>query len=395
MKNKKKMLYLAISNLFLVFLGVGLVIPVIPKLKDEMNFSGATMGVMISIFALFQLIVSPIAGYLSDKFGRKIMIVMGMLIFAVSELIFGLAQNITWFYTSRALGGIAAAFLMPAVTAYVADLTNMKERAKAMGLVSASISGGFIIGPGIGGLIAQFGTRAPFFAASIVALVGFFLSVFILKEPEKINQENNESMNNSSVWEILKHPAFFFFFLIILVSSFGLQAFESMYSIIATNNFNFSISQIAMIITVSGILALICQVFFFQSIIDRLGEVGLIQISFFASAIFIAVIAFTQNNWVVVFSTFIVFLAFDLFRPAVTTYLSRHAGNRQGTINGLNSTFTSIGNIMGPLAAGYLFDLNDHFPYYISALILFITGILSLFLTKTNTAIVLPDETDA
>lgn len=381
MEQSKKYIYLAITNLFLVFLGVGLIIPVMPKLKDEMHLSGTTMGLLISIFAFFQLIVSPLAGYLSDKAGRKIMIVSGMLIFAVSELIFGLGTNVHWFYLSRALGGIAGAFIMPSVTAYVADMTTLKERAKAMGLVSAAISGGFIIGPGAGGFLASFGMKVPFFAASICAFIGFILSGLILKEPPKqiITEDIQEEV---SIWSILKNPNFSSFFLIILISSFGLQAFEAIYSIMAVNNFAFTTSQIAAIITISGLLALICQVFFFNQIIRFVGEIGLIQITFFASAIFIAFIAFTTSKWVVIFSTFVVFLAFDLFRPAVTTYLSKKAGKHQGTVNGLNSTFTSIGNIIGPIGAGYMFDVNDHLPYYISALILLITGFLSLLLRR-------------
>lgn len=138
MKNKKSMMNLAISNLFLVFLGAGLVIPVLPTLKEQMHFSGTTMGMMISIFAIAQLIASPIAGALSDKIGRKKLIAIGMIIFSFSELLFGLAQAKTGFYISRALGGVAAAMLMPSVTAYVADMTTISERPKAMGLVSAA-----------------------------------------------------------------------------------------------------------------------------------------------------------------------------------------------------------------------------------------------------------------
>ncbi|HFK2334744.1 TPA: MFS transporter [Enterococcus faecalis] len=362
MTKKNSMMYLAISNLFLVFLGVGLVIPVIPQLKEEMHFSGTTMGMMISIFAIAQLITSPIAGVLSDKIGRKKMIATGMLVFSISELLFGLAQAKSGFYISRGLGGIAAALLMPSVTAFVADMTTISERPKAMGLVSAAISGGFIIGPGVGGFIAYLGIRAPFFAAAFLAFIGFILTFM----------------------DILRNPMFTSLFVIILISSFGLQAFESIYSIMATINFGFTTSEIAIVITVSGILALICQLFFFDAIVQKIGEMGLIQLTFFASAIFIAVIAFTKNNLVVVFSTFIVFLAFDLFRPAVTTYLSKHAGDQQGTINGLNSTFTSFGNILGPMAAGALFDINHFFPYYVSAVILLGTGFLSLFLNRNK-----------
>ncbi|KAF1299251.1 multidrug MFS transporter [Enterococcus sp. JM4C] len=381
--NKNTMMYLAISNLFLVFLGVGLVIPVIPQLKEQMHFSGATMGMMISIFAIAQLITSPIAGILSDKIGRKKMIATGMLIFSLSEVLFGLAQTKNGFYVSRGLGGIAAALIMPSVTAFVADMTTIAERPKAMGMVSAAISGGFIIGPGVGGFIAYMGIRVPFYVAAVLAFIGFVLTLTVLKEPEKRIQAAVEaSHNKGSFMDILKNPLFTSLFVIILISSFGLQSFESIYSIMATINFSFTTGEIAMVITISGVLALICQLFFFDAIVQKIGEMGLIQLSFFASALFIAIIAFTKSHLVVILSTFIVFLAFDLFRPAVTTYLSKNAGEQQGTINGLNSTFTSFGNILGPMAAGYLFDINHFYPYYISAVILLGTGFLSLFLNR-------------
>lgn len=383
MKNKKRMMNLAISNLFLVFLGAGLVIPVLPTLKEQMHFSGTTMGMMISIFAIAQLVASPIAGALSDKIGRKKLIALGMIVFSFSELLFGLAQVKTGFYISRALGGVAAAMIMPSVTAYVADLTTIAERPKAMGLVSAAISGGFIIGPGIGGFLAALGIRVPFFAAALLAFIGFVLTLTVLKEPEK-SMQSEHTAEKVSFMSILKNPMFGSLFVIILISSFGLQAFESIYSIMATINFDFSMGEIALVISVSGVLALFFQVFLFDPIVNKIGELGLIRLTFFASAVFIGVIAFTKSNLLVAISTFVVFLAFDLFRPAVTTYLSKNAGERQGAINGLNSAFTSFGNILGPLAAGYLFDINHLFPYYVSAIILLGTGFLSLFMNKRN-----------
>ena len=381
MERKKRMMNLAIANLFLVFVGVGLVIPVLPPLKEQMGFSGATMGMMISIFALAQLIASPITGALSDKIGRKKLIALGMLVFSFSELLFGLAQIKSDFYISRALGGVAAAMIMPSVSAYVADLTTIAERPKAMGLVSAAISGGFIIGPGIGGFIATFGIRVPFYGAAFLAFAGFIFTLAILKEPERPIVADR-TLARVSFLEILKNPLFSSIFLIILISSFGLQAFESIYSIMATINFGFTMNEIALVITVSGILALIFQLFLFDPIVGKIGELRLIQLTFFVSAIFIGLIAFAKQNLVVALATFVVFLAFDLFRPAVTTYLSKHAGNRQGAINGLNSTFTSFGNILGPLISGALFDFNHLFPYYVSAITLLATGFLSLLMTK-------------
>ena len=387
MEKKNLMLIIAISNLFLIFTGVGLVIPVMPLLMEDMHFNGAIMGMMLSVFSITQLLASPIMGYLSDKLGRKKMIVLGMLLFAISEFIFGFANDKYIFYLSRGLGGVAAALLMPAVTAFVADMTTIEQRPKAMGYVSAAISGGFIIGPGIGGVLASLGHRVPFFAAGIIAIIGCLLTQSILIEPQHDIQFKKSSQNTNAkeiVREFLTKPGVLFIFIIIFISSFGLQAFESIYTIMTTIIFGFNPAQIAVIITVSGILALFFQLFLFDHIIRKISEIGLIQITFFVSAIFIFIIAFTKNSTIFVIATFVVFLAFDLFRPAVTTYLSKIAGENQGTINGLNSTFTSFGNIIGPVASGALFDINQHFPYYISASILLITGILSLFIRKSQ-----------
>ncbi|MGX6962215.1 MFS transporter [Vagococcus xieshaowenii] len=384
MVKKNQMLYLVIFNLFLVFLGVGLVIPALPQLKIEMGFSGTVMGLLVSIFAFAQLVVSPISGHLSDKLGRKKLIVLGMLLFSISEIIFGFAQTLPWFYFSRLLGGASAALIMPSVTAFVTDLTTIEERPKSMGLVSAAISGGFIIGPGVGGALTHFGLRVPFFAAGLVAFIGFIISALILKEPEKhVHSDELEPTNaKKEAINLLKSPIFSMLFIIIFISSFGLQAFEAIYSVMATENFGFTVGQISIVITVGGIFALIFQLFIFEKLVNLIGELRLIQLTFFSSAIFIAFIAFTNKPWVVVASTFVIFLSFDLFRPAVTTYLSKHAGNNQGMVNGLNSTFTSVGNIVGPIVAGALFDVHHRSPYFVSAIILLVTGVLSLKLNS-------------
>ncbi|XBG73915.1 MFS transporter [Enterococcus cecorum] len=387
MEKKNLMLIIAISNLFLIFTGVGLVIPVMPLLMEDMHFNGTIMGMMLSVFSITQLLASPIMGYLSDKLGRKKMIVLGMSLFAISEFIFGFANDKYIFYLSRGLGGVAVALLMPAVTAFVADMTTVEQRPKAMGYVSLAISGGFIIGPGIGGVLASLGHRVPFFAAGIIAIIGCLLTQSILIEPQHDLLAKNTSQKTNAkeiVREFLSKPGVLFIFIIIFISSFGLQAFESIYTIMTTIIFGFNPAQIAVIITVSGVLALFFQLFLFDHIIRKISEIGLIQITFFVSAIFIFIIAFTKNSTIFVIATFVVFLAFDLFRPAVTTYLSKIVGENQGTINGLNSTFTSFGNIIGPVASGALFDINQHFPYYISASILLITGILSLFIRKSQ-----------
>jgi Arabinose efflux permease len=182
---KKYQLYLLYSSIFLIFLGISLVIPVLPSIMNELNISGAGVGYLTAAFAFTQLIFSPFTGRAADKFGRKIIIVLGLFIFAFSELLFGLGQSIEVLFVSRMLGGLAGACIMPAVTAFIVDLTTDKNRARSLGFMTAAINFGFIIGPGVGGVLAEVGTRLPFFVAAALGLLAAFGAIFMLSEPKK------------------------------------------------------------------------------------------------------------------------------------------------------------------------------------------------------------------
>ncbi|WP_313894270.1 MFS transporter [Psychrobacillus sp.] len=376
-----KTIYLALVNLFIVFLGVGLVIPVMPTLMREMGLSGSTMGYLVAAFAFAQLLISPIAGRWVDSFGRKKMIVIGMFIFGLSELLFGFGKDVTVLYISRMLGGISAAFIMPAVTAFVADVTSLRERPKAMGYVAAAISTGFIIGPGIGGFLAEHGTRIPFFAAAALGFLGAIFSIVILKEPKRpeVKEKGTDNKVEKSGFRKMLEPIYLIPMIIILVSSFGLAAFETVYSLFVDHKFAFTPKDIAIIITVSGILGVIAQLLSFDRIVGRIGEIRLVQICMGVSVVFIYAMVQVSAYWSILLVTFVIFLMFDLIRPALTTYLSKIAGNEQGFVGGLNSTFTSIGNIIGPGIAGVLFDVHIDYPYILAMFILAISFGITLF----------------
>lgn len=176
---KEKMsLALVLFNLFIAYVGIGLVVPVMPSIAKEMHISGQTVGYLVSAFAFAQLFASPFTGVWVDTFGRKKMIVFGLMLFSFSEVLFGIGTQAWVLFASRILGGISDAFIMPAVIAYIADRTTMENRAKVLGYQAAAISSGFIIGPGLGGFIAELGIRAPFFfAAAFAFIAGLFLSL--------------------------------------------------------------------------------------------------------------------------------------------------------------------------------------------------------------------------
>ncbi|QIL45678.1 MFS transporter [Vagococcus coleopterorum] len=377
-KETKRMLLIVVANLFIVFLGIGLVVPVTPAIQQEMGLTMTTMGYLTAAYAAAQLVCSPIAGRFSDLYGRKRMIVVGMFVFAVSELLFGLGQTVSLLYISRLLGGLGAALIFPSVMAFVADMTSLEERPKAMGWVSGAISGGFIIGPGIGGFFGHYSSRLPFFAAFVLGLVGCLFAFFLLKEPERTAEQAEQAKEKVSIRSIIFSKNLMFPFLIILINAFGLAAFESLYSVYVVRVYGFNELDIAVIMVGSGVLALIAQLVFFDGMVKKLGEIGVIRICLFFSAAFVFIMLAAKGFWSVAVCTFVIFLAFDLLRPAVTTFLTKQAGNNQGTVNGVNSALTSVGNIAGPILAGTLMDIKTSYPSIVVTIILLISFSLTL-----------------
>ncbi|ULO06512.1 MFS transporter [Paenibacillus sp. 19GGS1-52] len=383
LRNRGAMLLLML-NIFLAFTGIGLVVPIMPTYMNELHMSGQVVGLLVAAFSLAQLVISPFAGRLSDAIGRKKVIVAGLIIFSFSELLFGLA-NETWIlFASRMLGGIGAALIMPAVMAYTADTTSVEERAKGMGYINAAITTGFIIGPGLGGYIAEFGIRIPFFFAAGAAAVAALLTIAIL--PESLTVEQRKEMQASTgnkeslVMQLVRsyREPYFLGLVIVFVLSFGLANYETVFGLFVDHKFGFTPKDIAFVITFGSIAGAVVQVTFFGWILNRFGENKVISSCLLIAGLFILLTLFVNSFWAIIVVTFIVFFATDILRPAVSTQLSKLAGEKQGFVAGMNSAYTSLGNIAGPVIAGYLFDLNINYPYMAAALVLGLCCVLSL-----------------
>ncbi len=390
MQNNKLILSTLLLNLFIAFLGIGLVIPVTPTIMNELNISGSTVGYMVSAFAFAQLILSPLAGRAVDKYGRKPMIIIGLFIFSMSELLFGLGQSVEVLFASRILGGVSAAFIMPAVTAFIADITTNETRPKALGYMSAAISTGFIIGPGIGGFLADIGTRVPFFFAAAFGLFAMILSVFTLREPKR-HYENSTIPKQKTGFRKVFSPLYFIAFMVLLISSFGLASFESLFALFVDRKFGFTAKDIALAISLGAIVGVIVQVGLFERLTRWFGEIRLIRYSLIGSTLLVLVMTYVTSYLAIILVTMVVFVGFDLMRPAVTTYLSKIAGNEQGFVGGMNSMFTSIGNILGPIIGGILFDVDLNYPFYFATVMLAI-GIALTFVWREPAASVESDS---
>ncbi|MCQ6337477.1 MULTISPECIES: MFS transporter [Bacillus cereus group] len=384
-QNKKLTLNILLGNLFMVSLGLGLVIPVLPTLINELDISGSTAGYLVAVYAITQFITSPFSGKWVDQYGRKPTIILGLLIFAVSELLFGLGKNVYVLFVSRILGGFSNAFIFPAVTAFITDVTSENKRSKAMGYMSAAINTGFLIGPGIGGFLADINMRMPFFVAALFGAFSVVFSFLLLKEPNEFEEKNEQKemeIKGNEYFRQVFQPMYIIAFLIIFISSFGLTSFESILSLYVNHKFNFSPKEIASVVSVSSIIGMIGQIFLFEHLTKKIGEIALIRYSLALAAIFIFLMTVANSYVTILLTSLLLFVGFDFIRPSVTTYLSKIAGNQQGFVGGMNSMFTSIGNIGGPIVGGTLFDININFPYYFATIVIICGTILTIFWKK-------------
>jgi len=381
--NQKMVLTILLFNLFLAFLGIGIVIPILPTIMNELSISGSTAANMVAAFSLTQLLASPLAGKWVDLYGRKKIVVSGLIIFGLSEFLFAIGNDVEILFLSRLLGGVSGAFIMPAVTAFIADITTLEERPKGMGYMSVAISTGFIIGPGIGGFLAMFGTRVPFYVASLLAIFAAILSLALLKEPQRIEEstcQNEGKVKISTIFE----QRYFIALIIIFISSFGLASIESLFSLFVDKKFQFTSKDIAILVTGSGLLGAITQLLLFERLTKKIGEIALIRYSLLLSATFAFIMTVINAYWMILLTTCILFVGFDLIRPALSTYLSKVAGNEQGFVGGMNSTFSSLGYIVGPIIGGILYDVQLNYPFYLSACIILTGFLLALFWKKPS-----------
>ncbi|WP_010498734.1 MFS transporter [Paenibacillus elgii] len=389
-KNRGALLIL-VFNLFLVFSGIGLIVPIMPKFMESLGITGGIMGLLVAAFSLTQLLCSPLAGRLADSFGRKRMIVIGLTVFAFSEVLFGIASSPALLFVSRLLGGISAAMIMPAVMAYAADITTKEERAAGMGYINAAITTGFIIGPGIGGYIAEFGIRVPFYAAGVAGIIAACITLFILRESLPSKENTADTPSDAREWGGLlsqlryayKEP-YFLSLIIVFVMSFGLANFETIFGLFVDHKFGFGPKDIAFIITFGSIAGAVVQATAFSWIMKRFGEQRIISLCLIFASLFILLTLFVHTFWLIFAVTFIIFLAIDILRPAISTQMSMVAKDQQGYVAGLNSAFTSLGNVVGPIVAGFLFDLDVNYPYTLACIILFLCFVLSVKGKKNN-----------
>lgn len=380
--SNKAALYILMFNMFIAMGTIGIIIPVMPEYLKIFGAAGQVLGMLIATFALAQFVFSPIAGNLSDQYGRKNLIIFGLVVTGLSQIAFGLSTEVWMLFVARFLGGLGSAFIAPPIMAFVADVTTYEERGKGMGMLGASMSLGFMIGPGIGGFLSKVSLHFPFYMAGTAAILAAILSLALLPNTKTSSSRKPQKQDNLArqMMSSIKMP-YFVMLIIMLIFSFGIANFQTTLSLFVTQKFNYTPTDIAIILTVGGAVGVVIQMFIITPLFKRFGEMKVVLVNLLVASIAIFLILYVSGFALILVVATIFSTATTLIRPAVNTLISKLAGSEQGFAAGLNNAYMSLGNMIGPALAGLLFDWNMNSPYIFGSIILFACFLLALIWT--------------
>jgi DHA1 family multidrug resistance protein-like MFS transporter len=380
--NRKNLAILSLA-LGVVMLGFGLVMPIMPFYVESMGASATDLGLLVAVSPFIQLVASPLWGSVSDRHGRKPLLVVGLLGYGLSMLFFGLATELWMLFVARGVGALLSAATMPTTMAYVSDSTSEEERGGGMGVLGAAMGLGMVLGPALGGLLAGESLSTPFFLTAAVCLLTLLLVQLFL--PESLPAEARHRAANGTrpgaplrdLWQALFGPLGVLLLMAFLVS-FGLTNFQGIFGYYALKKFGYGTQEVGWILTVVGLVSAVTQGALAGPLTRRWGEAAVIKTTLLASALTFALLLTADNLVTVLLTTALFTLPNALLRPAVISLTSKQAGSRQGVALGLNNSFNSLGRVVGPIWAGLAFDLNYNLPYLSGAAIMFAGFLASL-----------------
>ena len=380
MNNKRNLVILFIT-LVIMMMGFGIIIPILPDLVVKFGGSGVAMGALMAIFSLMQFLFSPMWGSLSDRFGRKPILMLGVFGNAISMLALGLSTQLWMLFAARGLAGILSSATLPTAMAYISDSTDKKSRGGGMGVIGAAMGLGMILGPGAGGMLSAISLQAPFYFAAVLSLIAMAAIWFFL--PETLVTEKRETTVSlqgpqiKAMWASLFGPLAFLFTAAFMIS-FAMTNFEGIYAYYAKDRYGYGPETIGVILTAIGVVSVIAQGALTGIATRKFGEVNVIKVSLVASvAGFLVMLLATDLTAVILTSSFFV-LANAMLRPAVSSLISQRTTQGQGIAMGLNNAYMSLGRVIGPIWAGVVIDVNLFLPFITGAIVMLIGFIASL-----------------
>ena len=392
MRNKKEA---ALGFIFITLLidvtGLGIIIPVIPKLITQMihgNLSLASEygGWLTFMYAIMQFLFAPVIGNLSDKFGRRPVLLFSLLGFGIDYLFLAFAPSIGWLFIGRAIAGITGASFTTA-TAYIADISTPEKRAQNFGLVGVAFGIGFIIGPVLGGLLGQFGTKIPFFAAAGLSLLNCVYGFFVL--PESLSKENRRPFEwrranpLGSLLFIKQYSSIIGFVIAFALLYIAGQATQSTWTYYTMYKFNWNEKWVGYSLGFVGLTVAIVQGGLIRVIIPKLGQEKSVYVGLLLYCLGFTLFAFASQGWMM-FAFMIPYALGGISGPSIQGLISTKVpANEQGEIQGALTSIMSATGILGPLIMTGLFAYftREHAPIVFPGAPFLLGAILSLLST--------------
>ena len=380
MKANRQNILILFFTMVVVMLGFGMIIPIMPFYVESFGAGGSALGMLMATYGVMQFAFAPVWGGISDRYGRKPILLIGVMGNALAQLFMGLSTELWMLFAARALAGILSSATLPTVMAYIGDSTEEENRSGGMGVIGAAMGVGMVLGPGLGGWLASGSLSLPFYLAAVLSLLAFFLILVILPEPPKFKptSRNISGPQLRQMWDALTGPLGILFILAFLLS-FGISNLEAVFGLYSLYKYAYGPEQVGAILTVVGVISALIQGVLVGPLSRRWGEVVLIRLAFLSSAVgFILMILASSDPqvWLAV-SFFITSNA--MLNPLVASLISKRALTGQGISMGLNNSFLSLGRIAGPIWAGVTFDRNINLPYLSGAVVMLVGFAVTLF----------------
>jgi MFS transporter, DHA1 family, tetracycline resistance protein len=385
---KRSPLAIIFLTVFIDLIGFGIVLPLLPYYAESYGASSLTIGLLSTSYSLMQFLFTPIWGRLSDRYGRRPMILISLAGSCVGFLIFGLAATLPMLFLGRTVAGIAGA-IIPTTHAYIADVTTPEGRAKGMGLVGAAFGLGFVLGPAIGGLLAPYGYDKPILLASAMAGLNFVFAFYKLPEslnPESRNLAQSRRFNSRALREALSHPRVAPLLAMYLVVTFAFSNMEATFALLNEHRYQLTARQTGYLFAFIGILMCIMQGVLVGRLVRRMGEKRLIMLGTFTMIFGLGLMPFAPN--IPVYCLILGLLSFGtgVNNPSITALLSKSSNiDEQGGVMGIAQSMASLGRILGPMCGGYVFDaLGVSWPFLTAGIFMALAFFLSLTSLKNH-----------
>lgn len=371
-------------------IGIGIIVPVIPALIENLsnkslNEAAEIGGWMMAAYAVMQFIFAPILGELSDRYGRKPVLLMSMFGLGLDYLFHAFAPTLLWLFVGRIIAGITGASHTVA-NAYMADISTPDNKAKNFGIIGAAFGLGFIIGPAIGGVFGHIDLRLPFFIAAAVSLVNFVFGwIFV---PESLSIEKRRSLNfkkmipGVSLVNLINYKSFRYLLLALFLASVAGQSLPATWTYYTMEKFDWNEAEVGYSLSAVGLIVALVQGFLVNWSIKKFGTHLTIKIGFFFWAFGMILYAIAFEPWMI-YAFLIPYSIGGIAGPTLRSLISNKVSDKeQGNLQGTITSMISITTIVGPLMASQLFyvfgDIDElyYFPGapYIFSAIVFVLG---------------------